>query len=323
MLFAHRRAASRRDVLKAAAAGLLAGSWSSSARAQAISPLVDRSRETIQRWLIGMEVVAQGGPCRNLIATLPVPLEWPEQDAKLLEDDTTPNVRPLEFRDVPGGGARQVIVQIPLLQAGEEAQVHLKYEVRKWPLVAPQEVSQFAIPRGLPRDFGPYLGPSPYIETTHRRIREAARQAAAGKEGGWETARAIYDWVRANVRYKEGPIKGAAAALADGEGDCEELTSLVIALCRVNRIPARTVWVPGHCYPEFYLVDQENQGHWFPCQAAGDPAFGEMNEPRPILQKGDNFKVPERRNKVRYVSEFLTGSGGSPRVTWLRREINQ
>ena len=52
------------------------------------------------------------------------------------------------------------------------------------------------------------------------------------------------------------------------------------------------VWVPGHCYPEFYLEDAEGRGHWIPCQAAGTRAFGSMPEHRPILQKGDNFRVP-------------------------------
>ena len=74
-------------------------------------------------------------------------------------------------------------------------------------------------------------------------------------------------------------------------------------------MPARTVWVPGHCYPEFYLEDAEGKGHWFPCQAAGVRSFGGIDEKRPILQKGDNFTVPKRREKQRYVSEFLKGDG--------------
>ena len=41
-------------------------------------------------------------------------------------------------------------------------------------------------------------------------------------------------------------------------------------------------------------------------------SFGGIAEQRPILQKGDNFTVPERREKQRYVSEFLKGDGGQP-----------
>ena len=70
----------------------------------------------------------------------------------------------------------------------------------------------------------------------------------------------IYDHVRDNVEYRNGRLKGALAALRDGHGDCEELSSLFIAVCRANKIPARTIWVPNHCYPEFYLVDQDGEG---------------------------------------------------------------
>ncbi len=97
-------------------------------------------------------------------------------------------------------------------------------------------------------------------------------------------------------------------------------------MCRASGIPARTVWVPDHCYPEFYLVDGEGKGHWFPCQAAGTRAFGEMPEQRPILQKGDNFRVPEKKRPQRYVAEFLSGTtiqgGGKPKVRWVRELLD-
>jgi len=170
-----------------------------------------------------------------------------------------------------------------------------------------------------------YLGPSPYIESTSAKIKSLARQITAEHSDPWEKAEAIYDWVREHVEYKDGPIKGALAALKDQTGDCEELTSLFIALCRASGIPARMVWVPQHCYPEFYLEDEDRNGYWFPCQAAGDRVFGGIPELRPILQKGDNFKTPEKPKETqRYVAEFLTGKpvpgGGQPRVKFLRRE---
>ena len=170
-----------------------------------------------------------------------------------------------------------------------------------------------------------YLGPSPYIESRHPKIRALARQLTAEPDGAkqesgepdstepdsaetesaepasaWEKVEAIYDWVRENVEYKKMPLKGAVRALRDGDGDCEELASLFIAICRASAIPARTVWVPNHCYAEFYLEDEEGTGHWFPCQVAGNRAFGEMPDHRPILQKGDNFPSPRtRRDRMR------------------------
>jgi hypothetical protein len=83
------------------------------------------------------------------------------------------------------------------------------------------------------------------------------------------------------------------------------------------------VWVEGHCYPEFYLVDATGKGWWFPCQAAGTRSFGAMPDQLPILQKGDTFRDPDRPGKsLRYVSEFLKGAtvkgSGDPRVEWIR-----
>ena len=126
----------------------------------------------------------------------------------------------------------------------------------------------------------------------------------------------MFDWVRANVKYEFAEeIKPAIEALKDGKGDCEELSSLVIALCRASGIPARAVWVPGHCYPEFCLNDEQGKPHWFPCQAAGaDRQFGSMIEDRPILQKGDNFRVPGRAR-----ARSATCSRPSPPKTPPRR----
>jgi transglutaminase-like putative cysteine protease len=74
----------------------------------------------------------------------------------------------------------------------------------------------------------PFLGSSPFIETRHPKIVELARTAGAGKEG-WDKVEAIYDITREKVEYRAGELKGAAKALIDGSGDCEELTSLYIA----------------------------------------------------------------------------------------------
>jgi hypothetical protein len=86
------------------------------------------------------------------------------------------------------------------------------------------------------------------------------------------------------------------------------------------------VWVPGHCYPEFYLQDAQNQGHWFPCQAAGaDRQFGSMIEERPILQKGDNFKVPDERGPQRYVKQTLTAKNAAadPQVKFVLEKVDE
>lgn len=274
-----------------------------------------------EQWKVGVKLTARGGPCSGLFATIPVPSEWPEQKVRIVEEEISPEVRRVKYRMIDGG-VKQMLVSIPKLAAGTTAQAIVTFEVDRRPVELPEETDQYKIPKKLPRNLKKYLGPSPAIEVRHRDIRSKAKELSDSELNAWEQVEKVYDWVRENVEYENGPLKGALAALRDKNGDCEELTSLFIALCRSLDIPARTVWVPGHCYPEFYLVDGQNNGTWFPCQAAGARAFGLMNEARPILQKGDNFKVPEKKQGQRYVAEFLTGKaiqgGGKPVVEFIR-----
>jgi len=281
-------------------------------------------RSVVQRWKMGFSIRAVNAHCGGIFATFPVPIDWPEQSVQIVEEltDVSPQVTKIDFR-VLGSGVKQVLVSIPSLPSGEEAHVYMTYDVTKRIVVAPQDVTLLKIPKRLPREFYPYLGKSPYIESTSARIKNLAKKVVAGKDGAWDKVEAIYDWVREHIEYKEGKLKGALAALKDGNGDCEELTSLFVAMCRANRIPARTVWIQGHCYPEFYLQDDQNEGRWYPCQAAGTRNFGGMFDKRLIMQKGDKFKVPEKKAIQHYVAEFLSaksvrGSGG-PKVTWMRK----
>ncbi len=278
------------------------------------------AQATTTRYQIGVIVRSGGGPCRGLSGTAPVPLEWPEQKIRILEEDVTPGVR-AGFRQI-SPTVKQLVVKIPFLAAGEEARALVTFEIQRYSLDPPADPQALQMPKKLPSNLRKYLGSSPGIESTHRTIRTHAREITQGRETAWEQVEAIYDWTREKVRYRNGPFKGALAALRAGEGDCEELSSLFIALCRANKIPARTVWVPGHCYPEFYLEDESGSGHWIPCQAAGDREFGGISEGKPILQKGDNFRVPEKRKTQRYVAETLTGKGGRPQVEFVRRRVD-
>lgn len=195
-------------------------------------------------------------------------------------------------------------------------------EVTRYSQLAPEDTGVYRLPDEgkLDRKVRVYLGPSPYIECTHAKIRALAREIGAEEATAWKRVEAIYDWVRDNVELKKGRLKGAVAAARDGSGDEEDLVSLFIAICRAADIPARTVWIPNHCYAEFYLEDEEGAGQWFPCQVAGARAFGEMPDHRPILQKGDNFPSPRnRRDRMRYLPETLDGAGGRPRVKFIRQ----
>lgn len=163
--------------------------------------------------------------------------------------------------------------------------------------------------------------------------------ADVGTVTAWAKIEALHDFVRdkftydASLNAKE--PKGALDAINDGKwtADCKDMTFVFIALCRVMGVPARCVRLPTHCYAEFYLekpgdsqaVDEKGsktktagrgasktpppEGFWFPCQLAGDRAFGEMASWDPILQKGDNFADElEPKKRVHYVLEQFGGA---------------
>ena len=237
----------------------------------------------------------------------------------MVKEDVSEWVRKVTYRDV-GGTVKQMVVNVPEIPAGQQMRCVTTFEIVRRVIIAPDETEQFVIPKKPDRIAKLCLLPSTKIESRDPKIVKLAKEITAEKETAWEKVEAIYDWVREHVKYQPGPLKGAMAALKDETGDCEELSSLFIAMCRSINVPARTVWVPGHCYPEFYLEDGEGKGQWFPCQAAGARAFGGFDEKRAILQKGDNFTVPESpKKKLRYVSEFLKGDGGQPQVQWVRQ----
>ena len=274
-----------------------------------------------QLFRVGMEITAAGGRCRNIYATMPVPGDWPEQKVRIVDEDCSPGVKGPSYRRLDDG-VRQMIVQIPDLPAGDTARAVVTFELERAAILPPRQTAGLRVPDKPDRALRAFLGTSPSIETRHPKIVKLAKETGAGLDG-WAKVERIYDTVREKVEYRNGDLKGAARALADGWGDCEELTCLFIAMCRAEGIPARTVWVEGHCYPEFHLVGPDGRGWWFPCQAAGARAFGGMPDQLPILQKGDNFRDPDRPGRsLRYVSEFLRGptaeGDDDPEVRWIR-----
>lgn len=258
-------------------------------------------------WQIGIVITAEGGPCRGVFASTPVPMDWPEQTVHLVRQVKSPQIRRVKFRNLREG-VRQMVIEVPRLEDSETAEALLTFKVTKIPPTRTDELETYQTPRRSSQTARRYLQPSPSIESRHPDIISVAQRIGSSSANAWAQAESIYDWVRSHVQYQESPLKGALAALHDGNGDCEEMTSLFVAICRAQNIPARTVWVPGHCYPEFYLSDSQGKGCWFSCQAAGERAFGNVIESRPILQKGDSFRIPGDPEKKTFRYAQLVGS---------------
>lgn len=306
--------------------GLLWAALSTAAQAQFAEepenkgPKLDQTSTT--RLKVGVVVKASGGLLHHIVATAAVPRDWPEQKVQVVDEDTSSSVQGLHYQQLGGGGATQMVVEVPQLPGGQEARALVTFEVTRRTLLPPANTAIYKIPKKLDRQLTMYVGSSPFIESRHPKAIAAAKEAVAAAADGpdWKKVEAIYDWTREHIAYKQGELKGAARALVDKEGDTDELVSVFIALCRAQKIPARTVFVPGHCYAEFYLEDDDGKGHWFPCQPAGMRSFGGIDERRPILQKGDNFKNPENpKERVRYLKEFFTGAGrgGTPKIDFV------
>jgi hypothetical protein len=273
---------------------------------------------------VGIRIRAAGA-CRGITASIPIPKDWPEQTVRIVNEEVSSEVRSVQYRELDEG-VKQMLIAIPRLNANDVAEAILTFEIRRQPIIGPTATDQFQIPTRVPRDIRKFLGASPFIESRNGRVRSVAREILKDKQDqpAWAQVEAIYDYVREHVEYRESELKGAVDTLNDGQGDCEAMTSLFIALCRASKVPARMIWVMDHSYPEFYLEDAAGNGHWFPCQISGDRAFGSMPETRPILQKGDNFAIPETRERRRYVATQLKAStvrGAPPQITEVLKYV--
>jgi hypothetical protein len=282
------------------------------------------------KWKAGVVVTAAGGPCRSIVGYMVAPIEWPEQTVKVCEQEVSPGAK-VSYQPL-GDSASLMVVRIPWIAAGQQSKAVVTFEVNRSMQLKPEDKTAFVLPevKNLSPALRRYLAASPLIEVQNAKIRKAAKETGADAKLAWDRVEALYDWMRTQVKYKTGgKLKGAAAALKDGFGSHDDMSSLFVALCRAADIPARTVWVPEFSYAEFYLLDKKGEGHWLPCSPAGAKAFGEMLDTKPVLAKGDNFSVPyEPRKHLPYPTETLTGApaspqgGGQPSVQFIHQLAN-
>jgi hypothetical protein len=315
----------------------------------AIAAPADKAEESqTHLWEFGISIQAAGGPCAGLLGTFPVPLDCPEQDVKVAGEQVSHNV---QHRSRQIDGLKQVVFNIPQLAAGSSAECFITFEVTKRAQKPPADTSRLVIPKDPPASIKKFLAPSPLIEATNTKVRGLARECLADSDGAWEQVRGILEAVREKVKYEldiKNEFKGAIGALRDGKADREDLTATFIAVCRAAKIPARMVWAMDFCYAEFYLeetpaVDEAAEGEkpakpkktgkdakapkgtWYPAIVHQNVGLGACPDFRPVMEKGDNFKVPEEPAVQRFVKEFLKGKGGTggkPVVEFRRRRAD-
>jgi hypothetical protein len=320
----------------------------------------------VVKYRVGASIEATRGPVRDIVAMVAVPFESDEQEVIVTEEDISPEIDSVDYRIIggdAGGGAKQMVISIPYLPGNTEAHAILTFEVRTRSILPPDEAltAQLVKPVKPDRELKKYMARSPYIQYNHSKIKRTLREIFAEEKPAkakdevdeqeeaveltsveetaetqpakpaaelttWERVEKIYDYVQGSIEYVEGEDQSALETLQSGKGDCHDISALFVALLRTDKIPARMVWVHEHQYPEFCLQDAEGKLHWFPCESSGMRAFGELPLARVIMQKGDNFHVPERpRDALRYASDFLIGlpvdGSGKPKVKYIREQL--
>ena len=303
-----------------------------------------------QIWRTGI-VIESGATMNSMQFGVPLPMNWREQRIISVNEDRMGAILANQIQHVPHpAGGTEMRVQLGAMRLTQPIEIVLEIELQNFELLPPDNPSQYIIPRQVPRDVGQYLQPTPYIESDNSTFRRMFNEITKDRQTDWDKVEALYSFVRNNVRYNDvawrNDVKGALSVIRQPQGqwsaDCKDMTCLFVALCRAGRIPARVVRVPGHCYAEFYLeLKQDTRarnlprgafppGFWFPCQVAGDYAFGGIPEQRVILQKGDSFPDPESSNfrgKTIWLKEYFMGEVAvgtpDPRFRWVRETLEK
>lgn len=298
-----------------------AGAGKAAPKAREKVELLEYTELRAYRLRVSLRVGANEAGLRQVTATCAVPVEWPEQKVRFIEETKSPGLK-TRVRDLVGLGA-VLTATVPTIRRGDAASVERLYEVRRFQIALSRKLdpAELRRPQPMPPGMRVHLGVAQGIEVKSPAIVDLGKSLRAAGDTPWAAAREYYDWVRANVAYEMDDFHGAQYALEKRVGDCEDMTALFIALCRGDGIPARSVWIEGHAYPEFYLQDPKGNGAWIPVQACGPDWFGRMIETRVILQKGDSAEDPVRGRRARYLPHSARAIGGPIDLSCVRTEL--
>ena len=269
---------------------------------------------------IGIELQGLGDRCESMAST-PVPMNHPEQtvDEVIIENVGCKAV----IRELaPGAG--QLMLHAPNIVAGQVVKAIAHYKITLYKQYHGFEKDQFPIQQTVPKSVRALaLGDSPGIQTSASVVRKLASEIAYGLDHPWDQAKSFVKWIQDKIRPQYGPYTSVLTAIEKRVGDCEEMSALFVAFCRALGIPARLVWVPNHNWTEFYLTDNEQNGHWIPVHPACYHWFGWTGAHELILQKGDRIRVPEQGSTSRLLMDWIRSSGRRPRTNYIAELIPQ
>ena len=285
------------------------------------SPGVSYTDEISNRWQVGVRILAREKTVRNFLVTIPIPTDWPEQRVELSEEDFPAEIGSVDYREL-NSGVRQMVITIPKIRAKQLIELTATYHVTTSQIVAPQNTDVFLIPKKVGKRIKEYLGVSPQISYRNAKLRKEVKKVVSEQPTPWKQVEAIYDWVRENIEFANEEPDDTLNVFRNRKGCREDSVGLFVAMCRSIKIPARIVWADQTQYAEFYLVDETDQGHWFPANVSGRREFGQLSSPKIILQKGDNIKVPEKEKRQKFCAEFVHGEGSiKPVVEFVKKRL--
>lgn len=281
---------------------------------------VTYSNPVSTKWKMIAKIRGGAGSAKNMLVTMPLPTNWPEQSVAIAEEDIPTTIGKVGYRDL-NSGVKQLIASIPNIRPREEITISMTFIVSTSQINPPVDTSVFVRPKTSHRGGRLYLGVSPQINSRDSKLRKQVKQIVANKSGIWTEIEAIYDWVRDNIEDIAAEPQDVVTVFRAKAGCNEDKVGLFVAMCRAHKIPARMVWVQGTQYAEFMLLDSQANPHWFPCSVGGVREFGSMSEPRIILQKGDSIRVPEKESRQKFVGEFATCQGSSKPSVKFQRQV--
>ncbi len=263
---------------------------------------------------IGMELQGTGN-ASGVMASTPVPLELPEQkveDVRIRAEGCAAEIRRL----APEAG--QLFLAAAGIARGQTILAQAVYTLTLLKQYHGYAKEQFPAKQAAPpKELRLYLGDSPGIQTRDKPVKDLATKLGGQLDHPWDKAKAYHQWVWENITARIGPYTNVLAALKDRVGDCEERAAVFVALCRAAGIPARLVWLPNHNWAEFYLANEQGEGHWIPAHTSCYSWFGWTGAHELVLQKGDNIRIPELGRPQRLLEDWMRRSGAKPAARYF------
>ena len=272
-----------------------------------------------QKWRVGVVLVTGSNPAKEVFTYIPIPKEWPEQTVTTFDEQI-----PVEFavqKTDELDGLNRLILRGRLLPAKKKIVALQTFMVTTQRVNAPPNTTIFSLPDSKDKMIKQFTASGSDISFRNNNLRKQADELFEGEGTAWEKVERVFDWVRDNIDQSEGDPHGSITTFVKKAGPPEDVVGLFIAMCRANKVPARMVFVDGSQYAEFMLADPAGKLHWFPCDVVGIRAFGKIVEPKVILQKGDNIRVPGVKAKKKFVNAYgEVKSATAPKAMHFVRE---